>query len=287
METNDSTPNALSFNFKLLFNSAKLRARQKERLARRNAVEESRPGGVIPEPESHPQCPGNDKGGDQVTEVVQDVRDKSPVIDLEDHKVTQPSDPPKSKGDSALRLGRPSKHKMSSHSDLAINPLGHSSSDVLFPSHHYQGTSHTISLPANNLLPVLGLCAPNAKQLESSQKNLSKSNSRQSRSAARPEFPFSLAPCAGTSVETDLKGQESDRDKQKLQDASAEFSQHCLRSDMPDNRLPFNPVLSLDPYSDDIHINILNSYRAFVSMVALFFFCSILYLPHKEKFLTI
>lgn len=244
LEINDSTPKALSFNFKLLLTSAKLRARQKERLAQRNAVEESRPGEVIPAPESWPQCPGNDKDGDQVTEVVQDVRDKSSVIDLEDDKVTEPSDPPKSKGDSALRLGRPSKHKMSSYSDLAVNPLGHSSSDVLLPSHHYQGTSYTSSLAANNLLPVLGLCAPNAKQLESSQKNFSKSNSRQSRSAARTEFPFSLAPCAGTSVETDLKGQESAQDKQKLQDASTEVSQHCLRSGMPDNRLPFNPVLS-------------------------------------------
>lgn len=232
--------------FKLLLNSAKLRARQKERLAQRNAVEESRPTDILPLPEFPPQGPGNEKDGDQATEVVQEVRDRSSVIDLEDDKVTQPLDAPKTKGESALRLSRPSKHKMSSHLDLAMNPLGHSP-DVVLPNHHYQGIGYASSLPPNNLLPVLGLCAPNANQLESSQRKFSRSNGRHSRPATGPEFPFSLAPSSGNSIETEVKGQESTRDKQKLHDASNEVSQHSLRSNMPDSRLPFTPVFSLSP----------------------------------------
>ncbi|KAK2634973.1 hypothetical protein Ddye_029765 [Dipteronia dyeriana] len=218
---------------------AKLRARQKERLALRNSCEESHPIEVAPGPELHMQCPANDKNGDRVAESVPEVREKSSVIDLEDEKFARSSDVTKSKGDSALRLGRLSKHKMSSHLDLSVNSLGQPSPDIILPNHHYQGTGNTSSLPANNLLPVLGLCAPNANKFESLQRNISRSNGRQSRPASRPEFPFSLAPNSGTLIETEVKG--STPDKSKLPDASAEFFQHRLRSSIPDSRLPFIP----------------------------------------------
>lgn len=217
--------------FYLLFNSAKLRARQKERLAQRNAIEESHPSEGLPV-ESLPPCPTNPaKDGDQATGLVQFFRERPSVIDLEDNKL----DAPKAKTDSPLRLGRQSKHK-SSRLDLSVNPLDYLSPDIFFPSHQSQRTSMTNSVPPNNLLPVLGLCAPNASQIESSNKNFSRSNCRQK--GARPEFPFSLAPQSGTLSETDVNG-----DEVKLSGASAEVSR--LKNNIPNGGLPFRPVLSL------------------------------------------
>ncbi|XP_031278489.1 protein CHROMATIN REMODELING 4-like isoform X3 [Pistacia vera] len=219
---------------------SKLRARQKERLARRNTVEELRHLEATPGPELPPHFAANEKDGHRVTELVQEVREKSSAIGLEDEKVTWPSEAPKSKGDLALRLGRLSKHKMGSHLDISVNSLAQPSPDNIPPSHHYQGTGYTSTLPPNNLLPVLGLCAPNASQIES-HRNFSRSHGRHSKSATGPEFPFSLAPNSGTSIETEVKGREGTPDKTKLHDVSAEALQHRIRGSMPDNRLPFIP----------------------------------------------
>ncbi|XP_024972223.1 protein CHROMATIN REMODELING 4-like isoform X1 [Cynara cardunculus var. scolymus] len=56
-----------------------------------------------------------------------------------------------------------------------------------------------------NLLPVLGLCAPNAKLMESSQRNTFKSSSRNKQHGIGLEFPFHLAPCSGTSNDVEAK----------------------------------------------------------------------------------
>lgn len=225
------------------WNSAKLRARQKERLAQRNAIEVCNPNEGLPVPESLLQCPPtNEEDGDQAMELLQQVREKSSVIDLEDSKFNQPLDALKSKADSTLRLGRLSKHKMSSNLDLTVNCHGHPSSDIIPPGHQNQGTGYTNSLPSN-LLPVLGLCAPNANQLEPSHRNFSRSNGRQNKPGTGPEFPFSLPPCSRTLVETDVNCQEIMLDKPKLQDASSEVLQR-LKSSLSDGWLPFIPVLS-------------------------------------------
>ncbi|KAI3798449.1 hypothetical protein L1987_33725 [Smallanthus sonchifolius] len=56
------------------------------------------------------------------------------------------------------------------------------------------------------LLPVLGLCAPNSKLMETPQRNASKSN-RKNKHGTSLEFPFHLAPCsrAGTGIDVDDK----------------------------------------------------------------------------------
>ncbi|XP_044509205.1 protein CHROMATIN REMODELING 4-like isoform X2 [Mangifera indica] len=221
---------------------SKLRARQKERLAQRNAVEELHPCETKPGPELAPHCAVTEKDGDQVTESVQEVREKSSAIDLEDEKVTGSLEAPKSKSDSALRLGRHSKYRMASHLDLSVNSLGQQSPDNIPPSHHYQGTAYTSTLTSNNLLPVLGLCAPNASQIEA-HRNFSRSHGRHRKSATGPEFPFSLAPNSGTSIETEVKGREDTPEKPNLHDASAEALHHRIRSSMSDSQLPFNPYL--------------------------------------------
>ncbi|XP_050367230.1 protein CHROMATIN REMODELING 4 isoform X2 [Argentina anserina] len=204
---------------------AKLRARQKERLSQRSEIEEPRPSEGLPI-ESHPQCPMDTaEDVDQATRdqgagLVQFLSESSAVIDLEDSK-----DASIAKTDSPLRLGKLSKHK-SSRLDLSVNPLDYASPDILFPRHQHQGTSMTHLVPSNNLLPVLGLCAPNASQIESSKKN-SRLNGR--RRGAGPEFPFSLAPQSGTLPETEVND-----DEVKLSEAS----QH-LKSSIPNGSLPF------------------------------------------------
>lgn len=219
---------------------AKLRARQKERLAQRNAIERSC---NVEEPSVTepllPFPPINAKDREQVTRLAQPVREKAPAIDLEDGKIGQPLDAMKGKADSNVRLGRQSRHK--SHLDLSARALGHPSPDIFLPSHHYQGTSYPNLVANNNLLPVLGLCAPNATQLESSHKNFSRSNGRQTRHGVGPEFPFCLAPCSGTSMEMDIKGHENASDKLRLLDASTDLPQLQQKNNNPDNCSPFGP----------------------------------------------
>lgn len=224
--------------------SAKLRARQKERLAQRSAIERSCnvEGPSVTQP-LLPFPPFNSKDMDQVTRLAQHVREKAPVIDLEDGKISLPLEAMKTSADSNVRLGRQSKHR--SHLDLSGRALGHPSPDIFLPSHHYQGASYTNLVPNNNLLPVLGLCAPNATQLESSHKNFSRSNVRQARLGVGPEFPFRLAPCSGTSMDLDIKGHENALDKLRLPDVSTDLPQPQHKNNNPDNCSPFGPVCSL------------------------------------------
>ncbi|XP_038995425.1 protein CHROMATIN REMODELING 4-like isoform X2 [Hibiscus syriacus] len=208
----------------------KLRARQKERLARRNTIEEAHLSEGFPGLESVAQFPSvNERDGDHVTKSDQQPdKERCLVIDLEDEKLGQSSDEPKRKDDSILRLGRFSKHKRSGQLDLSVNLLHQSSPEEILPNINHQGINYSNSLPTNNLLPVLGLCAPNASQLDSFHQSFSRSNGWKSRAQTGPEFPFSLAPTTGPSTEKEAKGQETTMDKFKLQNA------------LPDSWLPFN-----------------------------------------------
>ena len=223
--------------------SAKLRARQKERLAQRNLIEVFHSNERTPVPELVPQCPAaNNKDGDLAVEFTQQGREKkSFVIDLEDYEFTQP-DATKSNADATIKLCHLSNHKLSSHLDLSINSLGHPSSDKKLQTHQNQGAGDANFLPSNNLLPVLGLCAPNANQLDLSHKNSSRTKGRQSKAVPGPDFPFSLPPCSGTSIEMDVKHQETTSDKPKLLDASTEVLQQRLKNNLSDGWHLFRPV---------------------------------------------
>uniref|UniRef100_A0A6P4A959 protein CHROMATIN REMODELING 4 isoform X1 n=1 Tax=Ziziphus jujuba TaxID=326968 RepID=A0A6P4A959_ZIZJJ len=214
---------------------AKLRARQKERLAQRNAIEESRPSDRMHGLESFPQCPPtNARDGEQATGLVQSVKEKSLIIDLEDNN-------PKS--DSPLGQGRLSKNK-SSHLELSVYPPEHPSPDIFLSSHQLHGKSYTNSSLTNHLVPVLGLCAPHANQMESSHRKFSRSNGRNSRTGAGPEFPFSLAPQSASLSETEVKDLEMMQNRVKLSDVSTDISQQQLKNSIPDGCLPFNPYPS-------------------------------------------
>ncbi|XP_038691131.1 protein CHROMATIN REMODELING 4-like isoform X2 [Tripterygium wilfordii] len=210
---------------------SKLRARQKERLARRNAI---------------------DKDGDPAAESGEQDREKASVIDMEHDKSKHPLDTLNIKDDSTFKLGKLSKSKMGNHLDLPVNSLGHVSPDVVLPSYHHQGRVYARSLAPNNLLPVLGLCAPNASQLESSHRNALRMNGRQSRPATGPEFPFSLAPCGRSSFEPDMNKHEATLDKLKLQDSSSEVLRR-RRSSITDSWHPLSqypPAISQGKWPD-------------------------------------
>lgn len=189
------------------FLSGKLRARQKERLSRRNAVEESAPTERLAL-ESAPQIPpGN--GGDQA--------EKPLIIDLEDKNF----DEPKRKDGSPLRLGRVVLSKGS--------PLDYPSADMFLPSHQH---NHMNTQFPNNLLPVLGLCAPNANQQPDSshKKASSRSNGRQVRTGLGPDFPFSLPPHSATFTDTEVN---ADRIANRIK-FSDNVSQQHLKSGIQD-----------------------------------------------------
>ncbi|XP_022979137.1 protein CHROMATIN REMODELING 4-like isoform X1 [Cucurbita maxima] len=207
----------------------KLRARQKERLAKRNALEESsREGVTLHGSLPYPQCPHtNAAAPDQAAGSLETNKDRTSVFDMEDDKLVHSTDAPKTRIDSTLRLGRISRHKISNYLDLAVGPLGYSSPDNCLPSQHFPGTSHANSVPIN-LLPVLGLCAPNANQLETSRKNLSRSNGKQSRTGAGPDFPFKLSPSSGTLSGTNIGGAEAVPDKELAAASGERVHSHLL-----------------------------------------------------------
>ncbi|KAL0793484.1 hypothetical protein Bca101_064861 [Brassica carinata] len=136
----------------------KLRERQKNRLAKRNAVEEIPNGNV-----------------DQVTEAANQEEESPIMIDLDD---SEQCDAQKRKARS-LRLD------------------GSSDPTPDLPSQHHHGAECPPSLPPNNL-PVLGLCAPNFTQPEPSRRNYSRPSSRQNRTITGPHFPFSLPQRSGS-----------------------------------------------------------------------------------------
>lgn len=238
------TTDATIYNF-VLMNSTKLRARQKDRIAQRGRMVYSCPGERVSGLESHILCSSREtKDADQATASDNPFREKPVAIDLEDEKFVELSDPPSNKIDSSLKMARHTKQqKMKGHLDLSISSIGHPSSGQ-FPS-----TDSHFSNTTTNLLPVLGLYAPNADPSELSRRNAKRSADRQNRPRtsadrqSRPgtglEFPFSLPP-SGPSTGTKLNGQETSPDKLKSPEASS--SMH-LRSNIPDNCLPINLVL--------------------------------------------
>jgi len=233
-----------------LFYSVKLRARQKELLARRKAIKEANPEGLLSN-ELLSQSPAIAKGGDLGAGPTHSVQEL-PSINIEDSKYTQLSEAQNSNTDSLSRIDKLSKHKMSSHFDASVSNLGRSLPDIFLPSHHPKGgLSMTNNISTNNLLPVLGLCAPNAKQIESSESNTSKLNWRQNRHGSRQEFPFSLAPCSGTTMDAEVRSKEVAANT-KLADASTENLHPSFKNSIPDNSLPFVPVCSLNTCVDFI-----------------------------------
>ncbi|XP_058072116.1 protein CHROMATIN REMODELING 4 isoform X2 [Magnolia sinica] len=239
---------------------AKLRARQKERIAQRHIAEgphfiEHQLEPKLP-PQFSPMPTGEGESQHMIKpiEPIETLRDQAPVIDLEENKLNQSSAAPKKRSDSIMRLGRFSKHGyksfQNSNLDLSVRLPGSLTPDMFLPSSQFQTSSYgDLASTSNNLLPVLGLCAPNASQVDSKPRNfrsylnLPRSNCGQSKTdVGVPEFPLRLAPGAATLTDEHLKAPETTADTSMLPDTSLGALHHRLKSTIQDSSFPFSHV---------------------------------------------
>ncbi|WOG89550.1 hypothetical protein DCAR_0208788 [Daucus carota subsp. sativus] len=221
---------------------AKLRARQKERLAQRHAINAS---DVVMESAGFKTSlvhSSSDPERDQMINLDQHRSDDMLIIDLEGN-TRKNLEALKSKPDFKQRLSKLSKYKMKSHVDFPVK-AGEQSPDIGPLGHHLQGTSYTNSLSNNILLPVLGLCAPNANQMELSERNTARSHSKQSRQGSKTGFPFDLAPSRETPNETDGKMHEHAPGKRKFSSTSIEAVQRGPKMSRPDTYMQHLPPFS-------------------------------------------
>ncbi|KAG1347443.1 protein CHROMATIN REMODELING 4 [Cocos nucifera] len=236
---------------------ARLRARQKERIARRHITEV--PASVDePELRTQPLVPSATEGEDlNISKPLENTGEQASSINLEDTKLSQPFET-RNWSESTARLGKFLKHGYKqfhgTHLDLSVGPPGNLSPDTSLPSHQYQSTHFTNSISSGNLLPVLGLCAPNANQVNSTSRNirsllsLSTSNHQQRRMSSRlSEFPLAPAANTGPLEDTDIQGRETTADTSLspetslLPDTSREALHHHLKNIIPDSYFPFCP----------------------------------------------
>ncbi|KAL3833805.1 hypothetical protein ACJIZ3_008541 [Penstemon smallii] len=175
----------------------KLRARQKERLVKRNTTESS---AQLPPPHFQKDS--------EMSISTHPIKEKSPAVDMEDKSHGQIA-VQNSNTDSTLKLGRNLKQK-SPFLDLPVR-----SSGLQFP----EVPRISDQLQDNNLLPVIGLCAPNApNRMESLQRKFSRPHQRQFKQGLGLEFPLPPTSSSGMSNEA----------------ISARYQ-------LPDTYLPFTP----------------------------------------------
>ncbi|GAB4829609.1 hypothetical protein Ancab_019277 [Ancistrocladus abbreviatus] len=226
---------------------ARLRTRQKERLAWRKELDKRKAReGPIPaesllrrELVSHfPLSKLGEKGDTAM--LVQHFGEKAAVSDRDDNQIVE-LEVPKSKIDAMKKGGRLSKHKLFSHQNLPVKLLSRSSLENAHPSQSCQGSGSTNSVPGTNFLPVLGLCAPNACQAESLHRNSSRSYGREIKQEARSDFPCDSSRCHGTPTERDAKGLEAVGGKLKLPVTLSEVPQQHMKNSYRDNSFPFPP----------------------------------------------
>ncbi|CDP11272.1 unnamed protein product [Coffea canephora] len=221
---------------------ARLSARQKARLAKAK-TDKARGFGGLSRPETLPPLtPPNAQDGHQKTASFLLVEDSGSAIDLVDKRSVQMPE----RTNKIEKLGKVQKPKSDVLLDLPVKP-----SVQQFPfgspfSHQLQGTSFMSSAPSNNLLPVLGLYAPNASQMESSQRNFSRSHCRQRRPDFGPDFPFPAVPSSGCMNAMGVKGPETILGGYQLPDLSCDGSEKHSKPNIPNSFLPSNLQPALD-----------------------------------------
>ncbi|KAL8053547.1 hypothetical protein ABFS82_05G079300 [Erythranthe guttata] len=200
----------------------KLRARQKERLARRNVNEPppvSVQGPYVQLPGSIPQ---------EQIQTAQPAEEQSSVVAAwEDRNLIGQS----TNGitDSTLKLGRMMSNQKPSRLDLPDTSRGH------FPEYS-RDNDQLLDAMRSNLLPVIGLCAPNAppnNKTELLQRKLPKPYQRQFKHGLGLEFPLN---------EMTGKGNESMPAQQHMLPDHLPQVQHMKT----DQYMPFTPQHSLN-----------------------------------------
>ena len=243
-----------SFNYTNLLNlflySAKLRARQKERIVQRHSTEvlySTNKTELLREP----QIPSVKEAQSlDASKHLDDAGEDVSAVNMEETKLSQPFE--SKRNSSTAKVGRFSKHGYrryhSTHLDLSVKPSGNFSPDIFLPSHHLLSGASANPVPSAHLLPVLGLCAPNASQMLVTRKSQSipaqplsdheqrKANTRMS------EIPFPVPACSGPSNDLNNGEREPAGDPSLFLNISGEASQCHMKDIVPDNFFPFVPV---------------------------------------------
>lgn len=220
----------------------KLRARQKERLARRSVIEARNLIGGLSGPDAFPQLSqSHGQEGNPLGTSVQPIEEKTFTIDLEENRSSQTPEGTVRKTDSSSKLGKISKQKFDVHPDTSVRPTAQHFPNIGLLNHRAPGTSSMNLMPSNNLSPVLGLCAPNA-----TQRNYDKAFYRQSRQDSGPDFPFPVAPCSGTLTEMGADVHAIVTARHRLPDISPDALQQHANNNLPDSYLASNAHPSAD-----------------------------------------
>ncbi|XP_074312126.1 protein CHROMATIN REMODELING 4 isoform X2 [Silene latifolia] len=203
----------------------RLRARQKERLARRKEASL-----VLDscKPELHSECPPLElKDPDEAARVIQpcgEAAARSPRTSEMADKMSNECEFTNSNGLTAQKAARLLKLKSSNHSSLKSPGC---SSENAIPD----GPSY--------LSPVLGLCAPNACQPESSQKSFSRSYGRENSHGSLSNFPLNMSGSSRSAA--DVKRLEMHTGTPRLPETPSDFPPHYIKSSFSDSPLPFPP----------------------------------------------
>ncbi|XP_057797026.1 LOW QUALITY PROTEIN: protein CHROMATIN REMODELING 4-like [Salvia miltiorrhiza] len=209
---------------------AKLRARQKERLARRDVTEYStpvqRPDGLVLIPNVH-----------EDNQTATRCAEEKPTVDVEDNNHNQAVGR-NSTTDSALKLGRMSKQKFNFPLDLPAMSAGRHLPELPRNYDQMQGTS-SIDAMRNNLLPVIGLCAPNApNKMEMLHRKVPRPY-RQFKQGIGLDFPLP-ASCSASGPSNEISGKGNEAAPYMLPDLLPGTSQVQSKSDVP-KYPPFTP----------------------------------------------
>nr|GMD05443.1 Protein CHROMATIN REMODELING 4 [Ipomoea batatas] len=222
----------------------RLRARQKERLAKRNAKETSAPVEGSTGTQYFAQLlQSQAQDGNQSALFIQPSEENSSALFLDGSSSGQTSEGRKNRTDSTVRLVKLPKH-------LGQPNLG-------------EGPSYMNSEAENPL--VIGLCAPNANPMESSQRKFSRSYNRKNRLGLGSDLPPSIAPCPTTSDEMGTKAHETISGRFKLPDPPLDVSQSRPKISIPDLYHPFNPHPLIFQQGKGSTVNLENSASSFAA----------------------
>ncbi|XP_047967871.1 protein CHROMATIN REMODELING 4 isoform X2 [Salvia hispanica] len=199
----------------------KLRLRQKERLSRRDVAESStpvqRPDGVVLVPNAHEDS--------QTATQSRCAEEKPTIVDVDNNNRNQLVGR-NSMTDSALKLGRMSKQKTNFPLEFSRN------------YDQMQGTS-SIDAMRNNLLPVIGLCAPNAPNNMEKLHRKAPRPYRQFKQGIGLDFPLPSS-CSASGPSNEISDKVSEMAPYLLPDLLPGTSQAPSKSDLP-RYPPFTP----------------------------------------------
>uniref|UniRef100_A0A1D1YFN8 CHD3-type chromatin-remodeling factor PICKLE n=1 Tax=Anthurium amnicola TaxID=1678845 RepID=A0A1D1YFN8_9ARAE len=241
------TPAGRAFKAKF----AKLRARQKERLAQRRITElacstENQSGADV-QPQVVPP-PVKEAEGLDAGKPVNAVSDHVSSADLGESKMIQTSEALNLR-DGSARVGKFPKHgHRRFHLDPSARPPETLSPDMLLPPRKLHSTGFANSLPNSDHLPVLGLCAPNASFLDPKSRKFHSflglpmpSFEERSSGMNLQEVPSPSSTVPVPSYIVNLNDGANTMDASLLPELFSGTSDRNTKNSIPGNYFPFDP----------------------------------------------